>query len=166
MIGSGAFAGCCCCGAVSPEGGVYEPLPGSGEYRCRDQKGCRRRLAYAGDPIGPPVPAAPPSAGAGGTVTCDYCRGVVMVEAAFAPVPGGAYYRCRDTQACQVRAAGQFLVAHRDDYPEVAVTTQAGMRAASAQASAEVPAGGERHPSARAAAEADAAWQLAAMTRR
>lgn len=125
---------CSCCETPRPLAEVYEPVPGIGEYRCSDLAGCRRRLAYVGDPVGPPV--ATRAATAPGA-TCSVCN--------VTDPPGGAYqrspgiYACLDRAGCEQRSVDfQFSHAWSDSSPDRFITS-ADMRATVSAAGAETP---------------------------
>lgn len=122
---------CACCQTSRPAAEVYERVPRSGEFFCRDTAGCRRRIASLGDPVGEVV-AAPPPAAAG--ARCSICD-----------APGGAYertpgvYVCVDRAGCADRAVEtQFLHAWSDSSPDRLISS-ADMRAMAAAARPEVP---------------------------
>jgi hypothetical protein len=109
---------CSCCQTPQAIGDAYEPVPGLGEYRCTDLPGCRRRMAYVGDPVGQVAASPPPVVSA---AACSICG--------TTSPPGGVYertagmYACLDRPGCQARSVEtQFLTAHREDFPEVATT--------------------------------------------
>ncbi len=159
---------CVYCATDRPAVEVYEPVPRSGTYRCRDTVACQRTTLYANTGMEPPSFAPPAAVSTTGSVVCDYCRTGRPAAEVYQPIPNGAMHRCRDTAACAERSVGSlYLTAQRDDYPEVATTTSGGMRHATRAAGAPpVPAGGPLHPSAERAAEHDAAMHLAALARR
>jgi hypothetical protein len=113
---------------------LYERVPRSGEWFCRDTTGCRRRIASLGDPVGE-IAAEPPPAVSG--AACSIC-------AAVNP-PGGVYERsrgvfaCLDRPGCQERSVEtQYLTAWSDSSPDRLISA-ADMWAMSSSAPPQVP---------------------------
>jgi hypothetical protein len=125
---------CACCQTQRPAAEVYERVPRSGEFFCKDTAGCRRRIASLGDPVGE-IAAEPPPAVAG--AACSIC--------AAAEPPGGVYERsggvfaCLDRPGCQERSVEtQYLTAWSDGGADRMISP-ADMRAMAAAAPPQVP---------------------------
>ena len=110
---------CACCQAPRPAAEVYERVPRSGEFFCRDTAGCRRRIASLGDPVGE-VAAEPPPAVAG--ATCSVCA-----------TAGNVYERtrgvfvCLDRRGCEARSVQyQSLTAWTDSSPDRVIAEAGG----------------------------------------
>jgi len=126
---------CACCQAPRPDGEVYERVPRSGEFFCRDTAGCRRRMASLGDPVGE-IAAAPPPAVSG--AACSICGTV--------DPPGGVYERtagmfaCLDRPGCQERSVEyQYLNAWTDSSPDRRISAAGGRLRLPASAPPQVP---------------------------
>ena len=111
---------CACCQTPRPAAEVFERMPGSDEWFCRDTAGCRRRMACYGDPVGEIASSPPPA------VTGARCSVCATAGGVYERTPG--IFVCLDRAGCAERSVDfQFLTAHREDYPEVAtfqMTTQ------------------------------------------
>jgi hypothetical protein len=95
---------CACCQTPRPAAEVYERIPRSGEFFCKDVAGCRRRMAGVGDPVGE-VAAAPPPAVAG--ARCSVCATAGRVYERTRSV-----FVCLDREACAARSIeAQYLTA-------------------------------------------------------
>ena len=161
---------CACCHAARPAGEMYEPVPRSGTYRCRDTSACQRRMTYEGTGMEPPSFDPPAEVAAtGGSIRCDFCKTPRPVSELYRPVPSGVLHRCRDTEGCRERANEMlFSTAHRDDFPSVAITTSSGLRHAERAAGAPTMAAAvpdDVSEARQAQAQADHSYALAAATR-
>lgn len=127
-------------------------------------------MTYEGTGMEPPAFDPPAPVSANRPVTCDFCKTPRPVPELYRPIPGGPLHRCRDVAACQRRTVETlFSAAQRDDFPEVAVTTSAGLRHAARDAGAPpVPAAvpAEVAEARQTAAQTDHMRDLAADARR
>ena len=130
---AGTAVTCACCQAPRPAAEVYERVPRSGEWFCRDTAGCRRRIASLGDPVGE-VAAEPPPAVAG--ARCSVCA-----------TSGNVYERtsgvfvCLDRAACAERSVeAQYLTSWSDSSPDRLIAETGGHLRIPAAAPPQVPA--------------------------
>lgn len=151
---------CACCRTARSAAEVYERVPRSGEFFCRDTAGCRRRTAYVGEPVGDIAVMAPPAVAGAACAICGTADAPV-----YERTPG--MFVCLDRSGCDSRAIEtQFLTSHRDHFPQVAVTSAGMMMHAIRDAGAPaVPADRPLEAGAREQADRDAAMQLAALGR-
>ena len=123
---------CACCQAPRPAAEVFERVPRSGEFFCKDTGGCRKRMASLGDPVGE-IAAAPPPAVAG--ARCSVCA---TVGGVYERTPG--VYVCLDRAGCADRAVeAQYLTAWTDGSPDRVISAAGGRLRLPAPHPPEVP---------------------------
>jgi hypothetical protein len=124
---------CACCQAPRSGAEVFERVPRSGEFFCRDTMGCRRRIASLGDPVGE-ITAAPPPAVAG--AACAVCA---TASGVYERSPG--VFVCLDRAGCAERSVEtQYLTAWTDGSPDRLISAAGGRLRLPASAPPEVPA--------------------------